>query len=335
MAMPQKSLPAACHALRERVGPLNSRNGDAMRPAKNLVPRRDPSLESRHTAPHGADSLRVTIVSFAVLRIMTHIRLNLFIGLMLAGLLLAACGGGGPAPAPVPAPATPDAVGTQVAQALAVAATLTALAPRPDTPAAPIPQAPVQSPVAATPTRVVTTIQPLASPTRVVVTVASAPIIPPLPQPTRVQVAVVPVDGSDGNRNLGNGRNVNEGRNVLLPGFATSEVTTPVAFRDKIVFQVEVFDSNAGRKDGAGIDSVTFTITDESGAKVHERTEKTPGYCVFGGGEPDCTVWRFSEHGYTWPGGAEVRPGIHDVQILITPRDGAPVTWFWSFRIEK
>ena len=262
---------------------------------------------------------------------MTRIRLSLFTGLMLAGLLVAACGGGGR----TPAPATPDVVGTQVAQALAVAATLTARAPQPDTPAAPVAQAPTQTPVEATPTRVEVTIQPVASPTRLVVTVVPTATPPPPPQPTRVQVAVVPVDGSDGNRNLGNRRNVNEGRNVLLPGFAASQVSRPMTFWDKIVFQVEVFDSNIGQKDGAGIESVTFAVTDESGAKVHERTEKTPGYCVFGGGEPDCEIWRFSEHGYTWPGGAEVRPGVHDVQIFIKPKNGAAVTWFWSFRIEK
>jgi len=33
------------------------------------MPRRDPSLESRCTEPHGADPLKVTIASFAVLRL--------------------------------------------------------------------------------------------------------------------------------------------------------------------------------------------------------------------------------------------------------------------------
>ena len=60
----------------------------------------------------------------------------------------------------------------------------------------------------------------------------------------------------------------------------------------------------SGSTDGAGIESVTFIIRDETGKKVHERTERNAGYCVFGGGEPDCTVWRFSEHGDKWPGGA-------------------------------
>ena len=82
-----------------------------------------------------------------------------------------------------------------------------------------------------------------------------------------------------------------------------------MVFGDRIVFQAEVFDENVGQTDGAGIESVTFTIRDETGEKVHERTERNAGYCVFGGGEPDCTVWRFSEHGDKWPDGASLNPG--------------------------
>ena len=160
----------------------------------------------------------------------------------------------------------------------------------------------------------------------------------PAPLPTQTlppAVAVVPVDGSDGNKNLGNNRGVNSGRNLLLPGFAPYEVSTPMIFRDRIVFQAEVFDKDAGHTDGAGIESVTFIIRDETGTKVHERTERNAGYCVFGGGEPDCTVWRFAEHGNQWPDGARLQPGVHDAQIVITPKNGDAVTWFWSFRVEN
>ncbi len=171
---------------------------------------------------------------------------------------------------------------------------------------------------------------------------AGVPPPTPTPAPTATrlptapaQVAVVPVDGSDGNKDLGNGRGVNQGRNLLLPGFASYEVATPMVFRDRIVFRAEVFDRQAGQTDGAGIESVTFTLRDENGDTVHERTERNPGYCVFGGGEPDCTVWRFSEHGDKWPGGASLKPGVHDVQIVIKPKNGEGATWFWSFRVEK
>lgn len=158
---------------------------------------------------------------------------------------------------------------------------------------------------------------------------------PPATQPPAAQVAVIPVDGSAGNKALGNDRGVNSGRNLLLPGFGPYEISDPMAFRDKIVFRAEVFDRNVGKTDGAGIEYVTFTISDETGATVHERTERNAGYCVFGGGEPDCTVWRFSEHGYRWPDGADLHRGRHDVQIAIKPKYGEDVTWFWSFQIER
>jgi hypothetical protein len=158
--------------------------------------------------------------------------------------------------------------------------------------------------------------------------------VPPATPPPAAQVAVIPVDGG-GTDNLRNNRGVNSGHNLLLPGFAPYEVSKPMVFHDRIVFQAEVFDRNVGKTDGAGIESVTFIIRDETGHKVHERTERTPGYCVFGGGEPDCTVWRFSEHGDKWPGGAPLQPGVHDAQIVIKPKKGDADTWVWSFRIEK
>ena len=161
------------------------------------------------------------------------------------------------------------------------------------------------------------------------------PIVPIATATAAPQVAVIPVDGSDGNKALGNDRDVNSGRNLLLPGFAPHQITDPMVFRDRIVFQAEVFDRNVGISDGDGIESVTFTIRDETGNIVHQRTERNPGYCVFGGGEPDCTVWRFAQNKYRWPDGADLRPGGHDAQIVIRPKNGDEVTWFWNFRVEN
>ncbi len=157
----------------------------------------------------------------------------------------------------------------------------------------------------------------------------------PTPSPTRVQVAVVPVDGNDGgNNNVRNDLNVNSGRNVRLPGFAPEQVANPVVFHDRIVFQVEVFDRAVGHYDGAGIQSVRFNVTDGTGKTVLDQTENTAGYCAFGGGEPMCTVWYFSEHNNHWPNGAVLHPGLHNVQITITPKSGNDVTWVWKFRIQ-
>lgn len=170
-----------------------------------------------------------------------------------------------------------------------------------------------------------------ATPTRVAVTLP-----PPPATPTRVpSLAVLPVDGGCSETpNIRNNRNVKGGCNIVLPGFDPSETGNPMVFRDRIVFQAEVFDTNVGWTDGAGIDSVKFKIFGPNSEDVHERTERTPGYCVFGGGEPDCTVWRFSEHNYQWPGGAALQRGSHSVEITIRPKSGDAVTWFWSFEIE-
>jgi hypothetical protein len=334
------------------------------------------------------------------------------LGLVLIGLLAAACGSPNS-----PTSSESNRVATRVAEEIAVASTLTALAPANEKPAAPTPTAVVaaatappaqtaeptspQAPteVAAPPNascRVIsagvnlrpgpgtvyapplaelardTELRPISFvargfptgqwiETQVVsdgrkgwvsaepqfmacnVQLTSLPVgvPPPTPAPTNTllppvaQVAVIPVDGSDGNKALGNNRDVNSGRNLLLPGFAPYEVSDPMVFRDRIVFRAEVFDRNVGTTDGAGIEYVTFTIRDETGATVHERTERNAGYCAFGGGEPDCAVWRFAENRYRWPGGAELHPGIHDVQIAIKPKNGDGVTWFWSFRVEK
>jgi hypothetical protein len=257
-----------------------------------------------------------------------------------------------------------DRVATRVAEELAVAGTLTALAPTapPSATATRPPQTAAASPTptrltvtvvsartatpsptrlqitvaAPTPTRLQVTApaHPAPTVTRLLLTVAPAPSPPVRPTPTPLQVAVLPVDGSDGNRALHNARNVMEGRNVLLPGFSQSAVKNPMIFKDRLVFQVEVFDETVGKRDGDGIASVTFTISDESGKVVYTRTETTAPYCVFSG-EQGCAVWQFSKQGNRWPGGATLRYGGHDVQITIQPKQGAAVNWFWGFRIEK
>jgi hypothetical protein len=275
---------------------------------------------------------------------MKHRIIPLICVALLALATLAACVT--PTPAVI---AQVDRVATRVAEELAVAATLTARVPTAPPSATPT-RLPVTVAASATPTRLQVTVAPVFSPTFIPTRTPTRPpapaspsptatrlrvTVPPAPTPTALQVAVLPVDGSDGNRALHNGRNVMDGRNVLLPGFSQSAVKDPMIFKDSVVFQVEVFDETVGKRDGDGIASVTFSISDESGKVVHSRTENTAGYCVFGGGEPDCTVWQFYKQGNRWPGGAALRYGTHDVRITIKPKKGASVTWFWSFRIEK
>jgi hypothetical protein len=252
--------------------------------------------------------------------------------LAFAAILVTACGAQAPTP-----DGSADRIATRVAEDLAVAATLTARAPQ----STPVPVSP--SPVPARPTETLAPTPPADTPTATARPLSPTPVPatptkpaaqPPTATPTRFLVAVLPVDGSNGNQNLHNGQNVKGGKNVLLPGFAQSQVSNPMVFRDRIVFQVEVFDATKGQRDGDGIKNVRFVINGPNG-QVHERTENTAGYCAFGGGEPDCVVWVFSEHGGKWPGGAQVVNGTYNVQITITPSYGEPVDWFWTFEIQR
>jgi hypothetical protein len=158
------------------------------------------------------------------------------------------------------------------------------------------------------------------------------------PTEEKILIAQSDVDGDDGNDFLRGTSESNQGRVVLLPGFDQSEVTDPMVFRDRMVFQVEVFDTRAGQVDGAGIQDVTFRIEvdDGSGQIVHERRERNPGYCVFGGGEPDCNVLLL-EDGSQWPDpyGGEILNVQYLASIDILPVDGEPTQWRWRFNVES
>ena len=161
----------------------------------------------------------------------------------------------------------------------------------------------------------------------------------PAPTPTRLPpLALVKVLGNDSEDTaipprISNDRPVNNGRNVLIPGVQTVADPDNVVFRDRLVFQVEVFDRKEGRRDGDGISTVTFRITDPIG-NVYEQREQAKPYCAFGGANR-CDVWTFSEHGDKWPNGNPMTPGQHFVEIVIRPEYSQPVTWFWGFEIQE
>jgi hypothetical protein len=154
----------------------------------------------------------------------------------------------------------------------------------------------------------------------------------------KLRISESRVDGDDGNDFLRGGSETNQGRVILLPGFEDSLVTAPMVFRDRIVFRVEVFDTRAGLSDGAGIQEVTFRIEPEdgSGQVVYEKLEQKPGYCVFGGGEPDCEVLTFAQSGYRWPGpgGGPIRNGPYLARIDIIAANGESTQWRWRFQID-
>jgi hypothetical protein len=206
--------------------------------------------------------------------------------MLLAGLLLlSAC-----APA---APTEPDRVATRVAEDLAVARTLTAVAQ------AAVPTTPATA--QATPT-----------------TATLPPTKALLPTPTLSD----PIVPGFGNTNGLTGR-------IILPGYA-GPLDAPV-FQDQLVFRLEVFDPEFGTADGAGITSVDFAISDPSGTQHYASTIDQPPYCAFAGGQL-CDVYVFAAHDNAWPDGTAICAGSGYQANMIASttnpaRDGA----FWGF----
>ena len=209
----------------------------------------------------------------------------------------------------------------QVAQA--VQATLQAITPAPPPPAdtpIPAPAATAIPPAANTPT-------PAPAPTQ-------APT--PAPTPTRIRIAESDVDGNDGNDFLRSSSNSNQGRVVLLPGLDQAEVGDPPTFRDFINLRVEVFDTRAGLVDGAGIESVTFRISEDdgNGDVVYEKRETNPAYCLSGGDEPACAPLDLRTT-QKWPSGADITNSTYLATIDIVPKQGDATVWRWRFVVES
>ena len=238
-------------------------------------------------------------------------------GVLLIVMVLSACSAGAAAP-------EPDRVGTRVAEELAVAQTLTAVAKQ---------AAPVVTEVAqVVPTAAV--IPPTDAPATLEPTVAAPTLAAPKP-PTPTRTAVpqqadpfVP-GGGDPKGLIGK---------MILPGYGgpSEQVDAPV-FNQQIVFRLFVYDPNFGNKDGAGINSVQMQISDPSGHVVQSRTEQNAAYCVFSGGEPDCVIWKFAEHNNQWPDGTPVCTGggyqaVMTVDAKDDNNDGA--RWQFNFAID-
>jgi hypothetical protein len=108
-------------------------------------------------------------------------------------------------------------------------------------------------------------------------------------------------------------------------------------FGDELQFQTIASDPSVGSDNGAGIESVTFYIVDSQGNKLHERIEKTPLYCAFGGGDDghNCNVWRFSEHNNQWPNGTPVENGgSYKLQVTVKAKNGQQTQQELSFTIQ-
>ena len=258
------------------------------------------------------------------------------IGLMLLiALSLSACSAGGATTA------EPDRVGTRVAEELAIAQTLTAVA-RQAAPAATevaqiVPTAtiiPLTSTTKTTdvpPTKVPATHKPTVAapkppmPTNTAQPQQADPFVPATPtMSAQPQQADPFVPGGGDPRGL-------VGR-MLLPGYKGPALVDEPIFDQQIVFRLFVYDPNFGNNDGAGINSVDMQISDPNGRVVQSRTEQNAAYCVFSGGEPDCLIWAFAEHDNQWPDGTPVCAGSgYQAVMTVDAKDDNNDNALWQF----
>ena len=82
-------------------------------------------------------------------------------------------------------------------------------------------------------------------------------------------------------------------------------------------------------KDGRGISSVLFIVTSPNGNRTFlNRTERNAGYCIFGGGEPECNPWLLENGQYMWTSGGEpVIERDYELTIEVTADDGEVGDW--------
>lgn len=130
------------------------------------------------------------------------------------------------------------------------------------------------------------------------------PTVPPPPTPTPPRLLAVAIPGD---------KDKIDGR-VIFPDISP--------FRTEIWFQVRARDPRRGTQDGAGIKTVEFVIQDKTG-EVYRQVETNPAYCAFGGGEPNCNVFRFASNNFRWSKtNKPIQNGAHTLTVQVTPQSG-------------
>lgn len=158
------------------------------------------------------------------------------------------------------------------------------------------------------------------------------PTLPPVvvapPSPTAAPIATLPpVVVLPGGGPGGGGW-----RGAIVTGFDLVSVNDGNAtFRDRIYFRAEIDRT----PDNRAIERVDFRIQDDFGDEFYRRTERSYGYCAFGGGEPNCNVLAINR-GARWPD--TDRPlcnGQYQVFADIVLDNGDSSTWNTPFAIDN
>lgn len=122
--------------------------------------------------------------------------------------------------------------------------------------------------------------------------------------------------------------------NIFAPEGLQISADPPI-YGPKMAFMaLGVFDSTVGEQEGAGVQLVTFTITNAKGDIVHRLVDDAPFYCAFGGNNP-CTEWDFAASDNTWPNGTAAESGKHNAQIEASGINGSRFAiWTYDFTLD-
>jgi hypothetical protein len=149
----------------------------------------------------------------------------------------------------------------------------------------------------------------------------------PIPSPTAIPPTPTPVVVAELPISIGQPSNAN---NPDAGDFPQGRVEWYLETSNDFLFRFFIRDTDAGDYDGAGVDTVTLTVQDQSGHTVDSRTEGTAGYCIFGGGEPVCNSWEIDNGVYKWRStGETVIDGTYNLNVSVQPEDDDRI-WTWS-----
>lgn len=90
-------------------------------------------------------------------------------------------------------------------------------------------------------------------------------------------------------------------------------------------------------KDGRGIVSVKFVVSNPNNTRnFYNSTERNAGYCIFGGGEPECNPWVIENGQYVWGAGGEpVEARDYELLIEVTAEDGQVGDWIIPINLRE
>lgn len=122
----------------------------------------------------------------------------------------------------------------------------------------------------------------------------------------------------------------------------TDAVVGELTYDPNFLLRIDARRVDAPDEPGAGIAAVEFRISSAAGELLHTYTDNTPGYCIFGGGEPTCNGWPLVDGVFRWgEGGPPIEAGQYNGLAIFhyTPYGGdgyggvTEESWRFSFEI--